>query len=116
MRRAALVVLGMLASASPAFAHAFLTRAEPPVGSEVTAPARLSIDFSEGVEPLFSAVAVQGPGGAVATGKLHTASGNNKRLVVDLPKLAPGGYTVTWHVTSVDTHKTEGTYTFTVKP
>jgi copper resistance protein C len=33
---------------------------------------------------------------------------------VTLPKLPPGTYTVNWHVTSVDTHKTEGNYTFTV--
>ena len=33
---------------------------------------------------------------------------------MELPKLTPGTYTVNWHVTSVDTHKTEGNYKFTV--
>jgi methionine-rich copper-binding protein CopC len=28
--------------------------------------------------------------------------------------LAPGNYTVKWHVTSVDTHKTQGSFSFTV--
>jgi methionine-rich copper-binding protein CopC len=28
--------------------------------------------------------------------------------------LKPGSYTVTWHVLSVDTHRTEGSYSFTV--
>jgi methionine-rich copper-binding protein CopC len=35
-------------------------------------------------------------------------------LSVQLPKLVPGTYTVSWHVTSVDTHKTEGNFQFTV--
>jgi len=30
--------------------------------------------------------------------------------------LPPGIYTVIWHVTSIDTHKTEGRYQFTVGP
>ncbi len=37
-------------------------------------------------------------------------------LVVALPKLPNGVYTVVWHVTSVDTHKTEGRYQFTIGP
>jgi copper resistance protein C len=103
-------------AASPAFAHAFLERASPPVGSEVAAsPPELFITFTEGVEPLFSTIEVENANGAaVSTGKPHLASNNDRQLVIELPKLAPGPYKVIWHVTSVDTHKTEGTYRFTV--
>lgn len=108
--------LAMLMQVSPAFAHAFLERASPPVGSEVAAaPPELSITFTEAVEPLFSTIEVHGAGGAaVSTGTPHVVPGNNRRLIVELPKLLPGIYTVIWHVTSVDTHKTEGNYQFTV--
>jgi hypothetical protein len=118
MRSVWLSLLGVLCLASPASAHAFLERASPPVGSEVRAsPPELSITFTEGVEPLFSTIDLRNASGApVAIGKPHTASGNNRRLIVELPKLSPGTYTVTWHVTSVDTHKTEGKFTFTVVP
>ena len=37
-------------------------------------------------------------------------------LSVPLRPLSTGVYKVTWHATSVDTHKTEGSYTFTVGP
>jgi copper resistance protein C len=37
-------------------------------------------------------------------------------LAVALPRLGAGAYTVIWHVTSVDTHKTEGRYQFTIGP
>jgi methionine-rich copper-binding protein CopC len=116
MRRGALIGLAVLLPAPPAFAHAFLERASPPVGSEVAAsPPELSITFTEGVEPLFSTIEVRGPNGAViAAGKPHIAPDGNRQLTVTLPKLPPGTYAVNWHVTSVDTHKTEGKYTFTV--
>ena len=116
MRRGALIGLAMLAQASPVFAHAFLERASPPVGSEIAAaPPELSITFTEGVEPLFSTIEVHGAGGtAVSTGTPHVAPGNNRRLTVELPKLPQGTYTVIWHATSVDTHKTEGNYQFTI--
>jgi methionine-rich copper-binding protein CopC len=116
MRYGALIGLAMLAQVSPVFAHAFLERASPPVGSELAAPPpELSITFTEGVEPLFSTIEVHGANGAaIDTGTPHVAPDSNRRLIVELPKLTPGTYTVNWHVTSVDTHKTEGNYTFTV--
>jgi hypothetical protein len=106
----------VLTRAPGAIAHAFLERASPPVGSEIpAAPPELAITFTEGVEPLFSTIVVDGPdGAAIAVGKAHLASGNERRLIVALPALPPGTYTVIWHATSVDTHKTEGSYKFTV--
>lgn len=116
IRPLALLVSATLAYAPMAFAHAFLQGAIPPVGSDVDAsPQALTLTFTEGVEPLFSTVVVNDQNGtAVATGKAHVAADNNRRLIVDLPTLPPGTYTVIWHVTSVDTHKTEGNYKFTV--
>jgi methionine-rich copper-binding protein CopC len=113
---AGLVGLALLALASPAFAHAFLERANPPVGSELAvSPPELAITFTEGVEPLFSTIELRGPNGAtVPAGTPHVAPDNNRVLSVQLPKLPPGIYTVVWHVTSVDTHKTEGNFQFTV--
>jgi methionine-rich copper-binding protein CopC len=111
-------LIGMAATvlASPAFAHAFLERASPPVGSEVAiAPHQIALTFTEGVEPLFSTVEVRdGQGSPVATSKPRTESGDNRKLVVEVRVLRSGTYTVIWHVTSVDTHKTEGRFQFTV--
>jgi hypothetical protein len=116
MRIAAVLLPVALCVAPPAWAHAFLERANPPVGSDVgTSPPEVAITFTEGVEPLFSSIELHGPNGAaVATGAPHVAPDNNQILSVQLPKLPPGTYTVNWHVTSVDTHKTEGNFQFTV--
>ena len=35
-------------------------------------------------------------------------------MTVGLKALAPGSYKVRWHALSVDTHTTEGAFTFTV--
>ena len=100
-----------------AFAHAFLDHASPGVGSEVSgSPPAVALTYTEPVEPLFSTVQVtDAAGGRVDQGK-PTAQDDGRMLRVALKQLAPGVYTVQWHVTSVDTHKTEGHFNFTVKP
>jgi copper resistance protein C len=100
-----------------AFAHAFLDRASPAVGSEiVAAPASLSLTFTEPIEPAFSSVQVtDASGGRVDQGSLKTRDGG-RVANIGLKPLSPGVYKVEWHVTSVDTHKTEGHFSFTVKP
>ncbi|HEX5326156.1 MAG TPA: copper homeostasis periplasmic binding protein CopC [Acetobacteraceae bacterium] len=112
-----LIVLALLA-APPAFAHAHLVRAVPPAGSRVSAaPPTLTLMFSEKVEPRFSQVQVLDPHGAgLAIGKPHVGADSDRTLVVDLPKLPPGTYSVVWRATSVDTHRTEGRFSFTVVP
>jgi copper resistance protein C len=107
----------VIAATVCAYAHALLDHASPPVGGRVaSSPPMLELTFTEGVVPHFSSVEVLGPSGqAVHTGPLRT--GNAAReLIVPLPTLAPGRYTVIWHVTSQDTHKTEGRFSFTVAP
>jgi copper resistance protein C len=111
-----LTLLVVLAMPIPALAHALLERASPPVGSELAEPPRqLTLTFTEGIEPLFSTIELRtANGAAVPLGKPHVAA-DNRQLLVDLPVLKAGEYTVVWHVTSVDTHKTEGSFRFTVR-
>jgi copper resistance protein C len=113
---AALLLLG--ASASPAFAHALLRKAIPGVGSTVhIPPTTVTLLFSEGVEAAFSSIAVSDAAGAhFENGDPRTAPGDEKTLILALKPLAAGTYTVEWHATSVDTHKTEGKFTFTLAP
>jgi hypothetical protein len=116
MRAGYWLVAALPCIASPAYAHAFLERSDPPAGSEIAAPPHeLVLTFSEGVEPLFTTVQLRDASGAAVTvAKPHTEPGNDRRLVVSLPALHRGTYTVMWHVTSVDTHKTEGSFKFSI--
>jgi copper resistance protein C len=98
---------------SAAHAHAFLKDAAPAAGSTVaSAPQDVALTFTQDLEPAFSTVTVTDSGGAeVSQGKAQV-SGN--AMQVGLKALAPGAYTVRWHALSVDTHTTEGTFTFHV--
>jgi copper resistance protein C len=105
----ALAALGSVA----AHAHAFLDHASPLVGSTVaSAPREVSLTFTQNLESAFSSVQVTDANGArVDQGKAQIG-GNTMR--VGLKSLSPGTYRVRWQALSVDTHKTEGSFTFTV--
>jgi copper resistance protein C len=109
--------LAFVCGSSAAFAHAQLEKATPAVGGTVASPSEIRLEFSEGVEPKFSKVSVTGPGGAVPLGAAKTDAGNPAVLIAPISKaLPPGVYKVHWQAVSVDTHHTQGTFEFTVKP
>ena len=118
IRTALIALCATTAAVGPAFAHAHLRSAAPAVDSTVeAAPSEVAITYSEGVEPKFSTIEVDDAAGKrVDKQNPHTAASDNKVLAVGLPSLSPGTYKVIWHATAVDTHKTEGTFTFTIKP
>jgi copper resistance protein C len=108
----ALLLLTMVGCSTATQAHALLEHASPAVGSTVAgSPGSVTLYFTEKLEPKFSGGEVRGPGG---TGVDHGAgvSGNVMRLGVGA--LRPGRYSVTWHALSVDTHKTQGSFSFQV--
>lgn len=114
-RRGFLACLAIVCWAVPAFGHAFLQHAEPGAGAALSVPPkRIALSFTERLEPVFSGLAVTDSSGhSVEAGAAHI--GGNA-MVVSLRPLAPGVYRVSWHAVSVDTHRTEGAYSFTVKP
>ena len=114
----ALTGLILALATRPAGAHAFPERSEPRVGAVVrTAPTEVRIWFDGNIEPSFSQVTVADAAGRrIDRGDAHVSPGNRRLLQVGLPPLGPGVYRVTWSVLAVDGHRTQGDYTFTVKP
>ncbi len=117
-RAAGLAAALLLAAATGAGAHAFLERADPRVGSTVkTPPAQVRLWFTQPLEPAFSTVRVlDGSGRQVDKQDVTVDPGKPDLLTVSVPSLGPGTYKVVWRVLSVDTHVTEGDFTFTVAP
>ncbi len=115
MRTLIIVVSLLLAAAAStaAQAHAHLDQTSPLVGSTVpTAPHEVALTFTQDLEPAFSTVEVVDASGArVDEGKAQV-SANTMRI--GLKALGPGTYSVHWHALSVDTHTTEGSFTFHV--
>jgi len=106
-------LLSILLGTAAAQAHAHLDHASPQVGSTVpTAPSEVSLWFTQNLEPAFSTVEVfDATDARVDQGKAQI-SANIMRI--GLKALAPGSYKVRWHAVSVDTHVTEGSFTFNV--
>ena len=108
----------LLWGAAGAGAHAFLDRADPRVGSTVrTSPAQVRVWFTESLEPAFSSVQVVNEAGQrVDTGDSQVDPSNLALLRIFLPSLPPGTYKVIWRVLSVDSHVTQGDFTFRLAP
>ena len=100
-----------------AFAHAFLDHAEPKVGAQLSDPPPIvKIWFTQPLEPAFSAITVLDSNGTQIDKKdCHQDDKDKTLLIVSLPPLQPGTYKVVWHVVSVDTHRTQGDFKFTLK-
>jgi len=106
-----------LAMVGNAFAHAYLDHASPRVGNTVSQPPKeVSLWFSEKIEPAFSTIEVRNEQGALVSSGKAKVVGDHTQLRVPVKALSPGTYKVIWRVLSVDTHRTQGDFTFRVGP
>jgi methionine-rich copper-binding protein CopC len=113
------LVFAVLIGAMPtlAEAHAFLDHASPRVGNTVTpAPKEVVLWFTQKLEPAFSSIEVRNEQGASVTAGKATVIGDHTQMRVPLKALAKGTYKVLWRVLSVDTHRTQGDFSFHVGP
>jgi methionine-rich copper-binding protein CopC len=108
---ASLALLGL--GTGDAAAHAFLDHASPRVGNTVSAPPHeVTLWFTQKLEAAFSGVRVTNAAGQrVDTGGTRV---NGNVMSVTLRPGGTGTYRVDWKVLSVDTHTTEGSFTFRV--
>jgi methionine-rich copper-binding protein CopC len=105
--------------ATQVWAHAFIDHTDPLVGGTVKQPpTQVDLWFTEGLEAGFSNVKVFAAAGQEVDKKdVHIDPKNPKHMSVSLPKsLGADTYKVVWHAVSVDTHVTDGSFTFSVKP
>ncbi len=111
------IALGLaLLWTSAALAHAELLSTDPAAGAVVdTAPAKVTLRFSEPVDLTPDAVAVTGPNGQrVDRGPARHAPGEPSTLEVDIDDQGNGTYRVQWRAISADGHPVGGTFSFSV--
>ena len=112
-RMFALVLPMLMLTTMAALAHARLDHAEPgPDAILPTSPAQVALSFTEKLEPAFSAVTVTDAAGQRVEAGRTEVSGS--RMSVPLRSLENGVYRVMWRAVSVDTHRTEGSFSFRV--
>jgi copper resistance protein C len=111
---ARLTIIAILLTATSAWAHAFLDHADPKVGSTINeSPSQVTLWMTENLEPAFSKLQISDAKGTEVDNKDTKINGNI--MTVSLPKLAAGKYRVSWQVVAVDTHRTSGTFDFTIQ-
>ncbi|MET9695526.1 copper resistance protein CopC [Streptomyces sp. NPDC006529] len=114
----AALVAALFTAAGPASAHAALTASDPRDGAVVaTAPAQVTLSFSEAVAMNGDSIRVMDPQGKrVDTGELRDlCSGSTIRYGTALHVGLPDGtYTVAWQAVSADSHPVSGAFTFSI--
>jgi methionine-rich copper-binding protein CopC len=95
----------MKLASTPTFAHAHLKQSVQADKATVErSPDTLTLIFSEDLNLAFSGVDIADASGISVEHEKPRLEGDG------------GTYTVNWYVLSTDGHKTNGTYSFTVKP
>ena len=111
--RIALACAITLAGSGAALAHAALHHASPRAGSTVSeSPREVTLTFTDTLEAAFSSADVTDSSGVRVDEGKSQVNGNIMRIA--LKTLSPGSYRVHWRAVSVDTHKSEGDFTFKV--
>ncbi len=111
----ALLVATLTAYPIVASAHSFPESETPSAGQTIAAaPSEVVINFDAPIEKLFAKVEVIGTDGKNDDAGAPQVSDDGRRLSVKLGALKPGDYTVKWAVVCIDTHHTEGSYTFSI--
>jgi methionine-rich copper-binding protein CopC len=107
------LVFGVTALAT---AHSFPDQETPPAGATLSEPpSQVTIKYDAPIEKLFASLEVLNSAGQnEAVGKPEI-SPDGWKLSVPVNKLPPGEYTVQWRVVCIDTHHTQGSYSFIVE-
>jgi methionine-rich copper-binding protein CopC len=113
---AAAALLGCLtAGVLPVSAHSFPESEAPAAGQTLNEPpSEVKIKYDAPIEKLFAQLAVVDSTGKNLALGAPTVSEDGYILTVKLPRLKPGNYLVKWRVVGIDTHHTEGSYSFSV--
>jgi len=114
-----LAIAALLVVAPGVGAHAFVDHAAPAVGSTVReAPREIVIWFTQELEPSLSSIKLHdAKGNAIAAAADSAVDPSNRTMLrLPVPPLSPGKYRVVWRVLSIDSHVTEGDFTFDVAP
>ena len=112
----AAMAMAMCLHVAPVLAHAMLVKAEPARRAVLaTTPAQVRLWFNEEIEKDYASLVVLDAEKPRNRDQAPVAPDDPKAIVLPLPELAPGKYTVKFRVLSVDGHVVDSSYDFTVK-
>ena len=113
----AVMAMAICMYTAAAWAHSMLVKAEPPRRAVLAkAPQQVRLWFNEEIEGDYASLVVLDAEKHPVT-EIHPqlAPDDRKSIILPLPELAPGKYSVKFRVLSVDGHVVESSFDFTVK-
>jgi len=113
----AVMAMAMCVHVAPVLAHSMLVKAEPPRRAVLAkTPTQVRLWFNEELEGEYaSLIVLDAEKHPVTEIKPQLAPDDPKSIVLPLPELAPGKYSVKFRVLSVDGHVVESFLDFKVK-
>jgi len=110
-------IAALLLEPVAAWAHAKLVKSEPAQRALLSQPpSQLRLWFNESLEPAFCVATVRdASGNAVTSTQAAVSKTDPKLLVLPLPRLATGVYTVQFQVLSIDGHTVKSGFRFEIR-
>jgi len=98
-------------------AHAALVKSDPPRRATLSLPPKhIQLWFNEKIEGSYASIAVKDSNqNLVTSNNPEIVEDDPKSILLGLPQIEPGRYTVHYRVMSVDGHVIESTFDFNVK-
>lgn len=114
---ALLVILSLLVQANSVMAHATLIKSDPPRRAALSSPPKqIQLWFNEKIEGAYASVTVlDSDKNPITENSPEVVSDDPKSVVLSIPQIEPGRYTVQYRVMSVDGHVIESNFDFNVK-
>ncbi|MBS0497810.1 MAG: copper resistance protein CopC [Gammaproteobacteria bacterium] len=110
-------MLSLACQVKVAMAHAALVKSDPPRRATLSAPPKqIQLWFNEKIEGAYASVTVRDSNkNSITENTPESVADDPKSVVLSLPPIEPGRYTVNYRVMSVDGHVIESSFDFSVK-
>ena len=112
-----LVMLSLLFQVNSVMAHAALVKSDPPRRASLSLPPKqIQLWFNEQVEGSYASITVlDSKKNSMTENRPEVVLNDPKSIILNLPQMEPGRYTVRYRVMSVDGHIIESNFDFSIK-
>ena len=112
-----LAMLSMLFQVNSVLAHATLVKSDPPRRASLSSsPKQIQLWFNEKIEGSYASVTVLDSNKkSITENNPEVVLDDPKSVVLNIPQMEPGRYTVQYRVMSVDGHVIASSYDFSIK-
>lgn len=112
-----LAMLSLLFQANSALAHATLVKSDPPRRASLSSsPKQIQLWFNEKIEGSYASVTVLDSNKkSITENNPEVVLDDPKSVILNIPQMEPGRYTVQYRVMSVDGHVIASSYDFSIK-